>query len=109
MRARYHVHYTPTYASWLNQVELWFRRISQQAIPRGSFQSVKELVAKIDHFVQTYNKTARPFAWTAAADSILAKLRRLCEHISGTQHLGSRRLSRTINRSDRQRQTGQRE
>ncbi|MEW6248786.1 MAG: IS630 family transposase [Nitrospirota bacterium] len=86
MRPRYHVHYTPTYASWLNQVELWFRRISQQAIRRGSFQSVKELVAKIDHFVQTHNKTARPFAWTATADSILAKVRRLCERISGTQH-----------------------
>ncbi|MDE3051702.1 MAG: IS630 family transposase [Nitrospirota bacterium] len=85
-RPRYHVHYTPTYASWLNQVELWFRRISQQAIRRGSFQSVKALVAKIDLFVQTYNKTARPFAWTATADSILAKIRRLCERISGTQH-----------------------
>ncbi len=86
MRPRYHVHYTPTYASWLNQVELWFRRISQQAIRRGSFRSVTELVAKIDHFVQTYNTTAQPFAWTATADSILAKVRRLCERISGTQH-----------------------
>lgn len=85
-RPRYHVHYTPTYASWLNQVELWFRRISQQAIRRGSFRSVKELVAKIDHFVQTYNTKARPFAWTATAESILAKVRRLCERISGTQH-----------------------
>lgn len=86
LRPRYHVHYTPTYASWLNQVELWFRRISQQAIRRGSFQSVTDVVTKIDHFVQTYNKTARPFAWTATADSILAKIRRLCERISGTQH-----------------------
>lgn len=85
-RPRYHVHYTPTYASWLNQVELWFRRISQQAIRRGSFRSVKELVAKIDHFVQTYNTQARPFVWTATADAILAKVRRLCERISGTQH-----------------------
>lgn len=58
---RYHVHDTPTYASWLNQVALWFRRIPQQAIRRGSFRSVKELVAKIDHFVQTSNATARPF------------------------------------------------
>ncbi len=86
MRPRYHVHDTPTYASWLNHVELWFRRISQQAIRRGSFQSVKDLVAKIDHFVRTYNKTARPVAWTATANSILAKVRRLCERISGTQH-----------------------
>ena len=86
LRPRYHVHYTPTYASWLNQVELWFRRISQQAIRRGSFRSVKELVAKIDHFVQTYNAKAHPFSWTATADSILSKVQRLCERISGTQH-----------------------
>lgn len=85
-RPRYHVHYTPTYASWLNQVELWFRHISQQAIRRGSFHSVKELITKIDQFVHTYNATARPFAWTATADSILEKVRRLCEHISGTHH-----------------------
>lgn len=85
-RPRYHVHYTPTYASWLNQVELWFRRISQQAIRRGSFRSVKELIGKIDHFVQTYNTKARPFGWTATADSILGKVQRLCERISGTQH-----------------------
>ena len=85
-RPRYHVHFTPTYASWLNQVEIWFRRISQQAIRRGSFRSVRELVGKIEYFVQTYNSKARPFAWTATADSILAKVRRLCERISGTQH-----------------------
>ncbi len=84
-RPRYHVHDTPTYASWLNQVELWFRRISQQAIRRGSFRSVNDLVATIDHFVQTYNTHACPFAWTATAESILAKVRRLCERISGTQ------------------------
>jgi hypothetical protein len=53
-RPRYHVHYTSTFASRLNQVERWFRRISQQAIRRGSFRSVKELVAKIDHVVHTY-------------------------------------------------------
>ena len=50
-RSRYHVHYTPTYASRLNQIERWFGLITQQAIRRGSFASVKELVAKIDHFV----------------------------------------------------------
>ncbi|MER3425078.1 MAG: hypothetical protein C4293_19445 [Nitrospiraceae bacterium] len=85
-RPRYHVPDTPTYASWLNHVELWFRRISHPAIRRGSFRSVKDLVAKLDRFVQTYNANARPFMWPATADSILAKLRRLCERISGTQH-----------------------
>ena len=85
-RPRFHVHFTPTYASWLNQVEIWFHRITQQAIRRGTFRSVKELVTRIDRFVHSYNVSARPFVWTATADSILAKLQRLCERISGTQH-----------------------
>jgi putative transposase len=86
MRPRFHVHFTPTYASWLNQVEIWFHRITQQAIRRGTFQSVKELVAKIDQFVRSSNAQAQPFVWTATADSILAKLERLCNRISGTAH-----------------------
>jgi putative transposase len=80
------VHFTPTYASWLNQVEIWFNRITQQAIRRGTFRSVKELVAKIDGFVQNSNANARPFVWTATADSIFSKIQRLCERISGTVH-----------------------
>jgi putative transposase len=85
-RSRYHVHYTPTSASWLNQVEIWFNIITQRAIRRGTFKSVKELVSKIDCFVQQYNATTRPFVWTATADSILEKIKRLCQYISGTQH-----------------------
>ena len=83
-RPRYHVHFTPTYASWLNQVERWFGHITQRAIRRGSFRTVRELVRRIDAFVQHYNAGARPFAWTATADSILAKLRRLLQAIGGT-------------------------
>lgn len=86
LHPRYHVHYTPTYASWLNQVEIWFNIITQQAIRRGTFKSVKELVAKIDDYVQTYNKDSHPFSWTATADSILAKIQRLCQLISGPRH-----------------------
>lgn len=85
-RPRFHVHFTPTYASWLNQVEIWFNRITQRAIRRGTFQSVKELVAKIDQFVRSSNAHAQPFIWTATADSILAKIERLCSRISGTAH-----------------------
>jgi len=85
-RPRFHIHYTPTYASWLNQVERWFGLITQRAIRRGSFSSVKELVAKIDAFVQHYNRSSRPFRWTATADSILQKIARLCSRICGTQH-----------------------
>jgi putative transposase len=85
-RPRYRVHFTPTYASWLNQVERWFGHITQRAIRRGSVRTVRELVRRIDTFVQHYNATSRPFAWTATADSILAKLERLLKAISGTAH-----------------------
>ena len=83
---RYHVHFTPTYASWLNQVEIWFNIITQRAIRRGTFSSVRELRTKIDSFVQHYNAGCAPFVWVATADSILEKLKRLCERISGTSH-----------------------
>ena len=85
-RPRYHVHYTPTYASWLNQVERWFGIITQQAIRRGSFSSVPQLRKKINEFVENYNKNCSPFAWTATAESILAKVERISLFISGTRH-----------------------
>lgn len=83
-RPRYHVHYTPTYASWLNQVETWFHIITQKAIRRGSFRSTKQLREKIDQFVKDYNSKSKPFMWTATADSILAKVKRVLKSISGT-------------------------
>jgi putative transposase len=83
---RWHVHYTPTYASWLNQVERWFGIITQRAIRRGSFSSVRRLIDRIEHFVAAHNARSRPFVWTATADSILQKLQRLCERICGTLH-----------------------
>jgi len=85
-RPRYQMHYTPTYSSWLNQVERWFGIITQRAIRRGSFTSVHDLMEKIDAFVQRYNHSSRPFMWTATADSILQKIARLCSRISGTRH-----------------------
>lgn len=85
-RPRYHLHFTPTYASWLNQVEIWFNIVTQKAIRRGSFRSVKALVDNIASFERRYNPSAHPFIWTATADSILQKIERLCEAISGTRH-----------------------
>lgn len=55
------MHYTPTYASWIHQVEIWFNLITQQAIRRGSFRKVKELVVNIKRFVKAYNPKAKPF------------------------------------------------
>ncbi len=85
-RPRFHLHFTPTYSSWLNQVERWFALITNQAIRRGSFDSVTDLKRKISEFVEHYNQHPRPFMWTATAESILAKLERLCKVINGTSH-----------------------
>lgn len=85
-RPRYHVHFTPTSASWLNQVERWFGIITHRAIRRGTFKNVKELVAKIEQFVSNYNKETTPFSWTATADSIFDKLKRLCGRICDSAH-----------------------
>jgi len=85
-RPRYHVHYTPTYSSWLNQVEIWFNIITQKAIRRGTFRSVKDLITKIKNFSDHHNKNSKPFMWTATTDSILAKIERLCKGIAGTKH-----------------------
>ena len=83
-RPRYHIHYTPTYASWLNQVERCSVSSPKWPSARGSFSSVSQLVQKIQLFVQNYNHNASPFMWTASADSILAKVHRLSLYICGT-------------------------
>jgi len=85
-RPRWHLHFTPTYASWLNQVERFFALATQRAIRRGSFVSVADLIRKIDRFITDYNAKAQPFVWTATAGAILEKLARLCHLISGTAH-----------------------
>jgi putative transposase len=85
-RTRWHMHFIPTYSSWLNQVERFFALITDKAIRQGSFTNVKQLVPRIDHFVSARNSNCQPFKWTAIADSILEKLHRLCSRISGTGH-----------------------
>ena len=69
-----------------DQVERFFALITDKAIRRGSFTSVKQLVQRIDQFVAHHNVNSKPFRWTATADSILEKLHRLCSRISGTGH-----------------------
>lgn len=85
-RPRWHMHFVPTYSSWLNQVERFFSIITNRAIRRGSFNSVKDLIKKIDEFVAKHNENCKPFTWTATADSILEKIVRLCTRINGTGH-----------------------
>jgi len=66
-------HFTPTSASWMNQVETWFGILTSQAIRRGSFGSVKELIAMIDAFTRQWNTGSSPFTWVKSADQIFAK------------------------------------
>ena len=73
---RIKVHFTPTSASWLNLVEVWFSIIERQAIHRGTFGSVRNLNAKIRAFIDGWNDRCHPFVWTKTADQILAKANR---------------------------------
>jgi transposase len=73
---RVQVHFTPTSASWMNMVEIWFGIIERQAIHRGTFDSVKDLNTKIRAFIDGWNDRCHPFVWTKTADQILAKAKR---------------------------------
>jgi transposase len=74
---RFHLHFTPIGASWMNQVETWFSILQRKAITRGVFRSVPALVAAIQRFVTGWNQHSRPFSWIKSADAILAKANRL--------------------------------
>ncbi len=82
---RYHMHFTPTYSSWLNQLERWFGLIAQQAICRGAFRNVRQVIAGIGRYIEHYNRHKRPFVWTVTTESILQKVARLSKVIFGTE------------------------
>ena len=73
---RYHVHFTPTSASWLNQVERWFAEITRKRIRRGSFRSLRELEKAIRDYIRANNKAPQPFLWVATANKIIKKVRK---------------------------------
>lgn len=73
---RFHFHFTPTSASWLNQVERWFRDLTEQNLRRGIFRSVPELIDSIEEYMQANNEDPKPYEWTATAESILDKVAR---------------------------------
>ena len=76
---RFHIHFTPTSASWLNMVERFFRDITVNAIRRGTFTSVHDLIDSIDEYLVEHNRAPKPFIWTANAKDILAKVVRARE------------------------------
>lgn len=90
---RFHLHFTPTGASWLNQIERWFASLTDKALRRSVHRCVRDLVATIDEFIEIHNGEARPFRWSKTADEILLSIARHCaktttSYLSGTSVSG---------------------
>jgi len=83
---RYHLHFTPTSASWINLVERWFGELDRKQLRRGNFHGTDELIATIMRYVEHSNTTPKPFVWTKTADEILASVARFCRRTSGSAH-----------------------
>jgi transposase len=83
-RPHYHVHFTPTSASWINQVERWFAELTRKQIQRGVHTSVRQLEADIRIFIDLHNRNPKPFRWTKSADQILASVKRFCHKAQQT-------------------------
>src|SRR3546814_3225671 len=83
-RPRWHVHLTPTSASWINQVERFFAELTEKQIRRGVHRSTRQLEAAIKAYIDTVNAQPKPFKWTKSADDILARSE---EHTSELQSL----------------------
>ena len=83
-RPQYHVHFTPTSASWINQVERWFAELARKQLRRGVHTSVRQLEADIRSFINRHNQNPRPFKWTKSADQILASVKRFCHKAQQT-------------------------
>jgi transposase len=83
---RFHLHFTPTYSSWMNLVERWFAELTTKWLRRGTHRSTKELEASITHWVDTWNEEPRPFVWHKSADEILDTLAGYCARITDSGH-----------------------
>jgi transposase len=97
-RPRFHVHFTPTYGSWINLVERWFAELTNKRIRRGVFRSVKELETAIREYIEIHNEDPTPFVWTRTADQILASIARYAQRTL-TAH-PARLITRTIGTGD---------
>jgi transposase len=85
-RPRFHVHFTPTSASWLNLVERWFALLTERQLRRGVHRSTKELKAAIDDFIQHHNRDPKPFIWHNTADQILDSVAKFCKRTLDSGH-----------------------
>lgn len=78
-RPHWHIHFTPTSASWINQVERWFAELTRKQLQRGVHRSVAELEADISAFIEAHNEKPKPYKWVKSADEILASVKRFCQ------------------------------
>jgi len=85
-RPRFHVHFTPTSASWINLVERWFAALTEKQIRRGTHRSLRELETAIKRYLAVTNESPRPFVWSKTADEILDSIARFCKRTSETGH-----------------------
>jgi transposase len=82
---RFHVHFTPTSASWLNMVERFFRDLTQNRLRRGVFRDVEELIVAVEAYIDQHNENPKPFIWTAKANDILEKVKRARKSLNNVQ------------------------
>jgi transposase len=83
---RFHLHFTPTYSSWMNLIERWFGELSEKWLRRGTHRSTPQLELAIRHWIATWNENPRAFVWTKTAQQILDSLSSYLQRISGTGH-----------------------
>jgi transposase len=83
---RFHMHYTPTYPSWINQIERWFAYLTQDLLQRSDHRSVHALEKDIRHWVTAWNENPKPFIWTKTAEQILDSIKRLLQRINASAH-----------------------
>jgi transposase len=83
---RFVLHFTPTYSSWISQVERWFAELQRRCLDRGVFCSLDDLTTTLEEWIKTWNEHARPFRWTKTADQIIDRICRYCSRISGPGH-----------------------
>lgn len=85
-RPRFHLHFTPTGTSWINQVERWFALLTEKRLRRSAFRSTRELEQAIRDYISAHNEQPKPFRWAKTADEILASVARFCMRTSDTGH-----------------------
>jgi transposase len=83
---RFTLHFTPTYSSWINQIERWFAELQRRCLERGVFCSVEHLTTALQNWTEVWNSNTRPFLWKKTPDQIIDRICHYCSRISGPAH-----------------------